>query len=84
VKRWTTQKLPPLTAADLIRMLLRDGFEEVAGTKHRAFEHPERGGKVSVSMKWNSLRFGHDAMKGVMGQAGWTKADVRRLYQESR
>jgi predicted RNA binding protein YcfA (HicA-like mRNA interferase family) len=72
--------LPPLTAADIVRMLTADGFQEVTGTKHRAFEHPERGGKVSVSMKWTGLRFGHDAMRGVMAQAGWTREDVRRLY----
>jgi predicted RNA binding protein YcfA (HicA-like mRNA interferase family) len=77
------QKLPPLTARELVRMLLADGWIEVRGTKHRNFEHPKRGGKVSVSMKWTGLRFGHQAMKGVMAQASWSKADVKRLYFEA-
>jgi hypothetical protein len=35
-------------------------------------------------MKWDGLRFGHEALRGVMAQAGWSKNDVRRLYWASR
>jgi len=65
-------------------MLGDDGWTQVRGTKHLAFEHPVHGGKVSVSVKWTGLRFGSNALKGVMGQAGWTKDDVRSLYFERR
>lgn len=81
-KRKKPQRLPPLSSGDIVDMLHRDGFRQVEGTKHLAFEHPERGGKVSVSAKWTELKFGSQALRGVMAQAGWTKDDVRRLYAE--
>jgi predicted RNA binding protein YcfA (HicA-like mRNA interferase family) len=79
-RNYKKERLPPLTAGDIVEMLLLDGWRYVGGTKHRAFEHPSRPGKVGVSMKWTGLKFGHVTMQGVMAQAGWSKDDVRRLY----
>ncbi len=43
--------LPPLTAADFLRMLKADGWYEIAGGRRRNFKHPTKAGKVTINGK---------------------------------
>jgi len=74
------RRLPPLTAADFLRMLKADDWYEIAGGRHRNFKHPTKPGKVQVSGKWTGVKTGSLPFKGVCAQAGWTRDDVDRLY----
>jgi predicted RNA binding protein YcfA (HicA-like mRNA interferase family) len=72
--------LPTLTANDLICVLKADGWYEVAGTKHLAFEHGEKSGKVNISAKWQHVRPTGWPLTAVLNQAEITKDKFETLY----
>jgi predicted RNA binding protein YcfA (HicA-like mRNA interferase family) len=76
--------LPPLTADDFIRVLHALGYDQVKGTKHLAFEHPTRPGKVNIDAKWTGVKVGHITFKGVLAQMRITRAEFERLFRETR
>jgi predicted RNA binding protein YcfA (HicA-like mRNA interferase family) len=74
------RRLPTLTAADVICVIQADGWTLVKGTKHLAFEHPTKPGKVNVSQKWTHVRPGGWPLTAVLAQAGLTKDEFDELY----
>ncbi len=79
------RKLPPLTAKDLIRVLRADGWQQVKGTKHLAFEHSTKSGKVNVDEKWENIKTGDWVFRSVViEQAGMTKKAFEALYWSTR
>jgi predicted RNA binding protein YcfA (HicA-like mRNA interferase family) len=78
------QKMPPLSAADIIRVLRADGWVQVPGTKHLAFEHPTKTGKVNVDEKWEHVRLGDWVCRSVLEQASMTRAEFEELYWKTR
>ncbi len=83
-KKRGKQKLPTLEAVDLIRVIRADGWYEVDGTKHLAFEHATKDGKVSIDEKWEHLRLGDWVTRSVLEQASMTRAEFEKLYWETR
>lgn len=78
------RRLPPLTTADVVRMLRYDGWLEVKGTTHRNFEHPTKPGKVQVSPGWVGVKPGSNPWRGLLAQTGWSKDELMRTYWASR
>jgi predicted RNA binding protein YcfA (HicA-like mRNA interferase family) len=74
------RRLPPLTAEDIVRMLLTDGWYEVEQTRHRNFRHPTKPGKAQVSAAWTGVKPGSDPWRGLRAQTGWTSAEMRELF----
>lgn len=78
-------KLPLLSADDFVRVLLAAGWQPVEGTKHLAFEHPTKLGKVNVDAKWTSVKPGSWVFRSVVyEQAGMTRKDFEELFWETR
>lgn len=79
------RKLPLLTADDFVRVLRAAGYVQVAGTKHLAFEHPTRPGKVNVDEKWQNVKAGSWVFRSVVyDQARLTKQEFEELYWKTR
>ncbi len=77
--------MPPLTAGDFVRVLRAVGYVQVEGTKHLAFEHPDRPGKVNVDEKWKNVKVGSWVFRSVVyEQARMTKAEFVELYWKTR
>lgn len=74
-----SERLPRLTATELIRVLQRDGwfFIRQHGS-HRIFAHPTKPGTISVPMHTGKmLRLG--TLSQILKAAGLTPDDVREL-----
>lgn len=78
------RKLPTLTTNDFVRVLRADGWYPVEGTKHLAFKHATKTGKVNVSAKWSDIRAGDMIFRSVLEQAELSRREFERLYWESR
>ncbi len=68
-----------LTAGELIKALLKDGFvldEEVK--TERIYRHPD-GRKVSIHYHSNNKTYGPGLIRALIEDAGWTVKDLRRL-----
>lgn len=67
------------TADDLIRALLKDGFE-LDGTvrTERIYRHSDRR-RVSIHYHKGSTRYGPSLLKALLEDTGWSEADMRRL-----
>lgn len=79
------RKMPPLTAGDFVRVLRAVGYVQVDGTKHLAFQHPERPGKVNVDEKWENVKVGSWVFRSVVyEQARLTKTEFVELYWSTR
>lgn len=51
------------------------------GTKHLAYEHPTKSGKVNIDEKWTSVKAGSWVFRSVvMDQAGITRREFEELY----
>jgi predicted RNA binding protein YcfA (HicA-like mRNA interferase family) len=74
------RKLPTLTAGDLICVVEADGWVRVDGTKHLAWEHPTKNGKVNISAKWQHVRPSGWPFTAVLAQAGLTMGQFEDLY----
>jgi predicted RNA binding protein YcfA (HicA-like mRNA interferase family) len=77
------RRLPPLTANDLKCVIKADGWYEVKGTKHLAFEHATKRGKVNIDAKWKHIQPGGPFFRSVLRQARLTKKEFERLYWKS-
>ena len=79
------RKLPPLTAADFKRVLRAAGWLPVPGTKHLAYEHPDRPDKVNIDDKWTHVKPGSWVFRSVVvDQAGMTRREFEDLYWKTR
>jgi predicted RNA binding protein YcfA (HicA-like mRNA interferase family) len=79
------RKLPPLTAADFKRVLRAAGWVPVKGTKHLAYEHPEKPGKVNLDEKWRNVKPGSWVFRSVVrDQAGMTPTEFAKLYWRTK
>ncbi len=75
--------MPPLDARDIEAILRADGWFEVPGTRHRAFEHAEKPGKVNFSAGVRDVRKGTLLWRSIFHQqAGLTDREVERIYWE--
>jgi predicted RNA binding protein YcfA (HicA-like mRNA interferase family) len=64
-------RLPALRLAEVIRVLLRNGFREVRATKHRHFaDDADPAHVVTVPFHRRSLK--RDTMHSIIRQAGWS------------
>lgn len=78
------RKLPPLTADDFKRVIRADGWLPVKGTKHLAYEHPTKRGKVNIDDKWTDVPPGSWAFKSVLQQAGLTRREFETLFWKKK
>lgn len=78
------RKLPLLDAADLERVVRADGWVSVKGTKHLAFEHPTKPGKVNIDEKWTNVKVGSWTFRWVLQHAGLSRKEFERLYWDTR
>lgn len=70
----------PFTFKDFERVLLADGWKSVRGTKHKAYEHPDKPGKVNLDDKWEHVKYGSEFFASVASQAGMKpRALLRKL-----
>jgi predicted RNA binding protein YcfA (HicA-like mRNA interferase family) len=64
-------RLPALRAADIIRVLLRNGFRELRVTKHRHFtDDADPPHVVTVPYHRRSLK--RNTLYSIIRQTGWT------------
>ncbi|MBI4322087.1 MAG: type II toxin-antitoxin system HicA family toxin [Chloroflexi bacterium] len=68
-----------ITARHLVRALRSDGFvlTRTSGS-HRIYRHPD-GRRVVVAYHGLKDLFPIATLKGILADAGWTDADLRRL-----
>ena len=78
------RRLPLLTAGDFVKVVTLDGWRPVDGTKHLAFGHPTKPGKVSIDQKWDRVRRSSWVFRSVLRQAGLTTAEFEELYWRTR
>lgn len=77
--------MPPLTTEDFKRVLRAAGWTRVPGTKHLAYEHPEKSGKVNLDEKWTQVIPGSWVFRSVvLDQAGMTRREFEELYWKTR
>jgi hypothetical protein len=60
-----------------------DGWAQVPGTKHLAYKHPTKPGKVNIDAKWTRVKPGSWVFKAVLAQAGLTRQEFERLYWDA-
>lgn len=83
-KKPRRQKMPTLRFADLEGVIKLDGWYEVEGTKHAAYKHPTKDGKVNLDRKWTGVKVGGWICNAVCQQASLTRDDFEALYWKSR
>jgi predicted RNA binding protein YcfA (HicA-like mRNA interferase family) len=67
-------RLPSLRPAEVIRVLLRNGFRELRATKHRHFtDDAEPPHVVTIPYHRRSLKRG--TLHSIIRQTGWTVAE---------
>ncbi len=72
-------KLPRITAAQLLRALRRDGWEQVRQSgSHVALRHPTKRGQVTVP-KHASIILKPKTLESILEQAGLSKDELREL-----
>ena len=73
-------KLRSITARDIVRALLADGFVLTAGaTSHRRYKHAD-GRRVTVAYHRGGGTFVPKTLRSMIEeQARWTEVDLRRL-----
>jgi predicted RNA binding protein YcfA (HicA-like mRNA interferase family) len=74
-------KIRALTAAEIIRALLADGFtsRKSKGGSHRRYQHPD-GRRVTVAFHGANTTFVPKTPRSTIEeQAQWTEADLKRL-----
>jgi predicted RNA binding protein YcfA (HicA-like mRNA interferase family) len=64
-------RLPSLRPAEVIRLLLRNGFREIRATKHRHFaDNADPPHIVTVPFHRRALK--RDTLHSIIRQTGWT------------
>jgi predicted RNA binding protein YcfA (HicA-like mRNA interferase family) len=74
-------KIQALTAEEIIRALLADGFvlRKSRGGSHRRYNHPD-GRRVTVAYHGSNTTFVPKTLRSMIEeQARWTEEDLRRL-----
>lgn len=72
------ERLPRITADELLRALRRDGWEEGLHGKHLHLIHPSKPGRVDVPYhRGRTLKL--PTLKAILIQAGLSVDDLRRL-----
>jgi predicted RNA binding protein YcfA (HicA-like mRNA interferase family) len=74
-------KIRALTAEEIIRALLADGFilRKSRGGSHRRYCHPD-GRRVTVAFHGSNTTFVPKTLRSMIEeQAGWTEEDLKRL-----
>jgi predicted RNA binding protein YcfA (HicA-like mRNA interferase family) len=73
------EKLPRITAADLVRTLDRDGWQDLRQRgSHLHLTHPIKPGRVTVP--WHSgVTLAPKTLQAILTQAGITADELRRL-----
>lgn len=71
--------MPQVTARELARFLLRNGFEEDRQTgSHLTLRHPKRGASVTIPMH-GGRDLGRGLAQSLLKQAGFSIDDYLRL-----
>jgi predicted RNA binding protein YcfA (HicA-like mRNA interferase family) len=65
------KRLPSLKPATVIRVLLRNGFRELATTKHRHFTDDATPPHV-VTVPYHTRNLKRGTLHSIIRQAGWT------------
>ena len=78
------QKVSVFDFSDLERVIKADGWFSVPGTKHRAYKHPTKPGKVNLDAKWRNVKLGSWTFVSVCQQAGLSREKFLDLYWRSR
>lgn len=74
-------KIRALTAAEIIRALLSDGFalRKSKHGSHRRYQHPD-GRRVTVPFHGSNTTFVPKTLRSIIEeQACWTESDLKRL-----
>ena len=72
-------RLRGITARELTRALIRDGFDLRRQTgSHQHYRHPD-GRKVMVAFHRSGETFPMDTLRKMIRGARWTRADLTRL-----
>ena len=74
------RQLPPLSFAEMDCVVRADGWRRVVGTKHENYEHPTKGGKISLDKKWTGVLPGSWVFRSVLQQASLTRTEFEALY----
>ena len=73
------QKLPRITAFQLLRALKRDGWQQVRQSgSHVTLKHPAKSGSVTVP-KHASIVIKPKTLEAILEQAGLTSDELREL-----
>lgn len=75
-------RLPPITAREMARVLLRAGFtaEPETGSSHQGFWNAETGKRTTVPRHAGDLKRG--TMRAILRQAGLSREKFLRLLRE--
>ena len=74
----TKQRMPRITADELLRALARDGWERVRPGKHIHLRHPTKPGRVDVPYH-PGRTIKPATLKNILVQAGLSSDDLRAL-----
>lgn len=73
----------PFNFGDLERVITAQGWERIKGkTKHPAYKHPTKAGKVNLDEKWTGVKYGSTVFTSVAEQAGLTPKELLKLLNE--
>lgn len=73
------QQLKNKTTDDLIRALLKDGFELVDEVRTERVYRRSDGRKVTIHYHKGSGCYGASLLKALLRDAGWSEDDMRRV-----
>jgi predicted RNA binding protein YcfA (HicA-like mRNA interferase family) len=73
-----SERLPRITAAELLRALQRDGWTIVRQKGHAQLKHPTKPGRVTIPVHPRII-LNLKTLSTVLEQAGLSAADLRRL-----
>jgi predicted RNA binding protein YcfA (HicA-like mRNA interferase family) len=68
------RRVPALRPAEVIRVLLRNGFRELRSTKHRHFADDADPPHI-VTVPYHKLDLKRGTLNSIIRQAGWTKEE---------
>ena len=73
-------KLPRLTAAELLRALNRDGWQEVRRSgSHVHLKHGKKSGRVTIAAGHLGITLKPKTLATILAQAGLTAEELRDL-----
>lgn len=73
-----SERLPRITAAELLRALQRDGWTIVRQRGHAQLKHPTKPGRVTIPIH-AGVTLNPKTLSTALEQAGLSAADLRRL-----